>query len=422
MTELRQELMALRSNALRAGAADQETAAVRPVSEVEKSLDSGFWRFADGNTITIVCARWPTRMLAEIPYTDIADPDYIELLTYSELDALFELHGHLRAANPANQVNLRIAGTLSPDDYSSHLVSLGGVDWNTITSTAMKKLPLPVQQIADWDTPGEQYFQVEENGETTRHKPELEEAAYHPKGILREDVALFARAVSPFNRERTVTICSGMYGRGTYGVIRALTDAEFRDRNSDYLRSRFGDSDAYCILTRVPIVLGATLTQTGRPATTRSLNGAGNPVREHGDAGSPWLTPGPALGGRRFGPGTGHRRHHRADRPAPGLPGSSRRTGPFAALHAGNAAQYTVDQCGQHGPVLPQDVDLLAVDVPDPAQLQLLAGRPAPAGAYRVQTADRHRGETQRGPGAQPYARLVAGALPRRRHHRTEPG
>jgi hypothetical protein len=260
MTELRQELMALRSNALRAGAADQETAAVRPVSEVEKSLDSGFWRFADGNTITIVCARWPTRMLAEIPYTDIADPDYIELLTYSELDALFELHGHLRAANPANQVNLRIAGTLSPDDYSSHLVSLGGVDWNTITSTAMKKLPLPVQQIADWDTPGEQYFQVEENGETTRHKPELEEAADHPKGILREDVALFARAVSPFNRERTVTICSGMYGRGTYGVIRALTDAEFRDRNSDYLRSRFGDSDAYCILTRVPIVLGATLT------------------------------------------------------------------------------------------------------------------------------------------------------------------
>jgi transcriptional regulator with XRE-family HTH domain len=234
-TELRQELMALRSNALRAGTADQEAAAVKPVSEVEKSLDSGFWRFADGNTITIV-------------------------LTYSELDALFELHGYLRAANPVNEVNLRIAGKLTSDDYTSHLVSLGGVDWNTLTSTAMKKLPLPVQQIADWDTPGEQYFQVEENGETAKHKPELEEAATYPKGILREDVALFARAVSPFNRARTITICNGMYGRGTYGVVRALTDARFRDRNSDYLRSRFGNSETYCILTRVPIVDGATLT------------------------------------------------------------------------------------------------------------------------------------------------------------------
>ena len=260
MTELRQELMALRSNALRAGTADQETVAVKPVSEVEKSLDSGFWRFADGNTITIVCAQWPARMLEEIPYTEIADPDYIELLTYSELDALFELHGHLRAANPANQVNLRSAGKLAPDDYSSHLVSLGGVDWNTITSTAMKELLLPVQQIADWDTPGGQYFQVEQNGDTTKHRPELEEDADHPKGILREDVALFARAVSPFNKERTVTICSGMYGRGTYGVVRALTDARFRDRNSDYLRSRFGNSETYCILTRVRIEHGATLT------------------------------------------------------------------------------------------------------------------------------------------------------------------
>jgi hypothetical protein len=117
-----------------------------------------------------------------------------------------------------------------------------------------------VEQIADWDTPGEQYFQVEENGEIVKHKPVLGEAATHPKGILREDVALFARAVSPFNRERTITICNGMYGRGTYGAVRALTDARFRDRNSDYLRSQFGNSATYCILTRVPVVQGVTLT------------------------------------------------------------------------------------------------------------------------------------------------------------------
>jgi len=258
MTELQQELMNLRSDAMRAGGSDPATAAVRPFSEAEKSLSSGFWRYGDGNDITIVCARWPAHMLAKMPYTEVDDPDFIELLTYSDLDALFELFGHLRAANPGNQVNLRIADNLTADDYTSHLISLGGVDWNTITSTALMKLP--VQQIADWNSPGEQYFQVEENGEIVKHKPRLEENASQPKGILLEDVALFARAVSPFNRKRTITICNGMYGRGTHGAVRALTDSRFRDRNSGYLRSRFGNSETYCILTRVQVVRGATLT------------------------------------------------------------------------------------------------------------------------------------------------------------------
>ena len=260
MFELQQELTHLRSNALRAGSAESENAAAKPRSEIQGPLPSGPWRFADGNTITIVCAQWPQDMMEKIPYTEVNDPDYIELLKYSELDALFELYGHLRAVNPANQVNLRIVGTLAPDDYTSHLVSLGGVDWNTITRSTLNRLPIPVQQIAHWETPGEQYFAVEENGEIVRHRPELDHDADQPKGILREDVALFARAVSPFNRKRTVTICNGMYGRGTYGVVRALTDARFRDRNAEYLWSRFRDSDTYCILTRVPIVDGATLT------------------------------------------------------------------------------------------------------------------------------------------------------------------
>jgi hypothetical protein len=44
-----------------------------------------------------------------------------------------------------------------------------------------------------------------------------------------------------------------MYGRGTYGAVRALTDARFRDRNEDYVRQRFGHADAFSILMRVRI-------------------------------------------------------------------------------------------------------------------------------------------------------------------------
>ena len=276
MAELRNELLRLRNEAQRA-TAPGATPSPQAV-QIEESLNTGPWRFADGNDITIVCAQWPQHMLNRMPYTDPGDPDYINLLNYSELDALFELHGHVRAANPANRVNLRMAGALDSDDYTSHLVSLGGVDWNTATTNALRRLQLPVRQIADWDAAGGQYFEVEVgDGAPVRHRAVLEtissndvvtpdDATGSPDGgpqqteVLVEDVALFARAISPWNRRRTVTICNGMYGRGTYGVVRALTDARFRDRNAAYLQSRFQDSDAYCILTRVPIVDGATLT------------------------------------------------------------------------------------------------------------------------------------------------------------------
>jgi hypothetical protein len=94
--------------------------------------------------------------------------------------------------------------------------------------------------------------------------------------ILREDVALFAQAVNPFNQERIVTICSGMYGRGSYGVVRALTDSEFRIRNSRYLESRFKNSLPYCLLTRVQVVNNQTLIPDWTDDGTRLFEWSGS--------------------------------------------------------------------------------------------------------------------------------------------------
>lgn len=258
MVGLQGELRNLRSAALRAGLASPASPLSASRSSLAESISATPWRFEDGETVTVVCAQLPQHMLDQIPYTNVDDPDYIELLTYSELDSLFELYGHLRAANPASHVFRRIATKMESDDYHTHLAVLGGIDWNQLTRTILDKLQLPVRQVADWNTEGGQYFEADDNGTVTKFRPVLRKQG--GKDILDEDVALFARAVSPFNRERTVTICHGMYGRGTFGAVRALTDSLFRKRNSDYVKSRFGDCDAYCILTRVPIVDGKTLT------------------------------------------------------------------------------------------------------------------------------------------------------------------
>jgi hypothetical protein len=258
--EILRELMSLRRTAMRA-------TEVPALSEDSEALNIGPWRFDDGRPITIVCAQLPPDFLERMPYTDRNDPDFVELYTYADLDSLFELHGHLRAANPTSLVRYRTAQRLQPDDYTTHLVSLGGVDWNQATNSILDQLQLPVRQVANWTSADDAFFEVEKDGQTVQYRPRLD--TVEDKKILREDVALFARAVNPYNRVRTVSICNGMYSPGSYGVVRALTDTRFRDRNAAYLRDRFGDSETFCILSSVKIQPGAALTPDWTVAENR---------------------------------------------------------------------------------------------------------------------------------------------------------
>jgi hypothetical protein len=257
---LLEELTRLRDEALGAAVTSPLRATIPGAGqEITQSLSAGPYHFKPSERVTIVCAQLPQELLERMPYTDPWDPDFIELYRYSELDALLELFGHLRATNPVSRVGYWPADQLSSDDYTGHLISLGGVDWNQATISILDRLQLPVKQVNEWDKTGGAYFEVTgDDGSKVAHRPELYESG--GRKILREDVALFARAVSPFNRKRFVTICTGMYGRGTYGAVRALTDERFRDRNAEYIQDRFAGSETFCLLTRVTVENGVTLT------------------------------------------------------------------------------------------------------------------------------------------------------------------
>jgi len=215
----------------------------------------GFWYFPDAFDITIVVAQLPEGQLPKTPYTDPLSPDYVELYTYADLDSLIELHGHIRSLNPGSDVHFRTASALAPDDYTTHLVLLGGVDWNVVTRDVAERVELPVNQAARQDVSDIGGFEVVEGGETRVFSPVV--SSRHE---LLEDVAQFYRGPSPYNKKRTVTICNGQYGRGTLGAVRALTDRKFRDRNETYLKDRFGAHEAYSVITRVTIANGQVVT------------------------------------------------------------------------------------------------------------------------------------------------------------------
>ncbi|WIY02130.1 helix-turn-helix transcriptional regulator [Amycolatopsis mongoliensis] len=225
-----------------------------PVSA--KAAVTDFWTFEENDQrITIVCAQLPEKYRRHLSYADPESADFVSLYTYADPDALIELFGHIRARNPENPVTFRTSGKLDPDDYTSHLVLLGGVDFNSVTKDVIKRVELPVEQVGREAAGAHGGFRVKENGQSKLIEPQLDE-----QGHLLEDVALFYRGVSPFNRKRTVSVCNGMYGRGTLGAVRALTDTRFLDRNTAYLRERFGDMESFSIISRVPVVGGQGLT------------------------------------------------------------------------------------------------------------------------------------------------------------------
>jgi hypothetical protein len=247
--ELLRELSDLRA------AVESEDAATPAHDRPER----GFWYFHDRHDITIVVAQLPADMRAKMPYSDPTQPDYVELYTYADLDALIELHGHIRALNPRSQVNFRIASDLAPDDYTTHLVLLGGVDWNLVTRELLDRVDLPISQVARHDEAEAGGFVVRaRTGEERLYAPQLGNQGGHE--VLLEDVGHFYRGPNPFNHKRTVTICNGQYGRGTLGVVRALTDVRFRDRNAEYLTRRFPALDSYSVITRVVVVNGHVVT------------------------------------------------------------------------------------------------------------------------------------------------------------------
>jgi transcriptional regulator with XRE-family HTH domain len=229
-----------------------------PLAVSVDQIGGGSWYFADQRPVTIICAELPPDMRDTMPYTNSRDPDYVRSYGYADLDSLIELHGHIRATNPTVEVHIRTPEDMEEDDYTAHLVVLGGVDWNPVTRDIFRRLKLPIRQVArQGETVYSGHFEVNGTEGPRVFAPNLEDRSDRP--VLREDVAMIYRGPSPYNHKRTVTLCNGMFGRGTYGVVRALTDLRFRDRNEEYLADRFSGEE-FGILTRVLIVNREALT------------------------------------------------------------------------------------------------------------------------------------------------------------------
>jgi hypothetical protein len=238
---LEAELLALHDAAKKTSAKDE--VAVR-----------GSWHFSDSGPVTLICAQLPKTETGSL--AEPADPNYTELLSYADLDALVELHGHIRAENPAMDVFFKLSSSVVPDDLSGHVVLLGGIAWNEITQRLSEMTKLPVRQIEDPEIQTGEIFVVEQDGGDERFLPQWGDGGE----TLVEDVGLIARTPNPLNSNRSLTICNGVHSRGVLGAVRALTDARLRDSNERYMIKNFAHSSNFAILMRVSVIAGQAMT------------------------------------------------------------------------------------------------------------------------------------------------------------------
>jgi hypothetical protein len=213
------------------------------------------WHFPDEGPATLVCGQLPPDETG--PLANPANPNYTELLSYADLDALMELHGHVRAENPTMNVYFKTATNVTPDELSGHIILLGGIAWNQITARMFEMAELPVRQVEDPSLESGEIFVAEIDGETRRFLPKWRDG---DRTDFEEDVGLLARVPNPFNSGRTLTICTGIHSRGVLGAVRSLTDARLRDRNEHYILSNFGSSKEFVILMSIRVIDGRTMT------------------------------------------------------------------------------------------------------------------------------------------------------------------
>jgi hypothetical protein len=209
----------------------------------------------DAGPVVVICPTAPAEFQG--PLADVQDPNFTKMRQYGDLDALIELYGHVRAENPSLDVFHRITGDVVADDFSSHVVLLGGIGWNEVTRRFQRAISqVPITQTAVNDLATGEIFKVETPDGPQSFYPDYEDLGSGKELIA--DVGYLARLRNPFRVSRTLTICNGIHSRGVYGAVRCLTDAKVREENERYLTDRFPGGE-FAVLLRVPVVTNETV-------------------------------------------------------------------------------------------------------------------------------------------------------------------
>lgn len=286
-----------------------------PARRDRGALGGRFWHFPDGQPIRVITSRLSRRALTSaaarlsggdsndpaypaVPYADPWHPNYVDTLWDGDGPSTLELFGHIRAENPSSEVRFFTADKVNQNHLTGHVVILGQGDTSTgdgIVSWLVRRHNLPwfarLPQGGDDEFDNEFVVTLDADGEPTHYAgggaPSTE--VHRPVFVrdvtgssrsrrlvngypqLEYDVAVLARMPNELNLSATLTICSGVFSRGTYGAVRAFTDANLRTRNEQWLYEHLDPTDFWMFL-QVPVFPAGDGLETVTPDLERPFH------------------------------------------------------------------------------------------------------------------------------------------------------
>jgi hypothetical protein len=228
-----------------------------------------------------------------VQYANPWHPNAIQSLWNGDIDATIELVGHVRAENPGSDVRWLLDDQVNLDGLTGHIIILGGGDYlfgqkqdHPLGYLRDRlELPLETEISGGGDLEYDAHFVVLTDDDGTPAQKGSRREIYAPRfitdaaGVVKDhgqplleyDVAFLLRAPNPLNLSGTLTVCTGIFSRGTYGAVRALTDASLRARNERYLSSHL-DMSNFWMLMHVPVFPGLAGAQTITPDLARPFH------------------------------------------------------------------------------------------------------------------------------------------------------
>lgn len=254
----------------------------------------GFWMFNDRQRITVVGTPMYSKWVERIAYADPYHPNYIESIRNADMDATVRLVVHLTRTNPDSTIEFLTHDRLEAKHFTGHLVILGGADTSfpspeTEDTPAEQrsrselgrylrelKLPVLTRLPSGGDDEYDTEFVVLTDSDNRPTPGGVREEIYAPAFVryrigernerefvhsypqLDYDVGLLVRQLNPSNSATTLTICSGVFSRGSLGAVAATTDEYLARPNENFIRAKFGPSEEadplrFWMLFKVPI-------------------------------------------------------------------------------------------------------------------------------------------------------------------------
>lgn len=209
------------------------------------------WGIKDGDAVIVVCSE------LENPETrqHVEPREFIYNLKYGDVDAYFEVVITLLRLYPAIKLRVMSAGELEATrvDLASHLIVIGGPDYNTLTN-----------RVLSWNVTQFEYRSSDMAARSTQHPDEI--VIYdklHDREYCYEsddrDFGYFERIVNPHNSDRRIVLIGGCHTIGVTGAVKAFSMAESEDgeipqgvlRNAKIVAKRVGKTKCFSVLVAV---------------------------------------------------------------------------------------------------------------------------------------------------------------------------